>query len=157
MAHMIRTSVINALFMPELILVFRHAKMLPATSHLTNPGFYETKLFPRLFITVRNIGRKNAIIIAEVWLKPQCFVLNNCLVIKIMARTLERQAKEIGIKCLAINTMNQLEMPAYSWFFEIARSSRAMTNRGYRAITNRGYRTMTGFIQQRQIMAKAAI
>ncbi len=33
---------------------------------------------------------------------------------KIMARTLERQAKEIGIKCLVINTMNRLGMPAYS-------------------------------------------
>ena len=32
---------------------------------------------------------------------------------KVMARTLERQAKEIGIKCLAINMMNQLGMPAY--------------------------------------------
>ena len=31
-----------------------------------------------------------------------------------MARTLERQAKEIGIKCLVINTMNRLGMPAYS-------------------------------------------
>lgn len=32
---------------------------------------------------------------------------------KVMARTLERQAKEIGIKCIAINTMNQLGMPVY--------------------------------------------
>jgi len=32
---------------------------------------------------------------------------------KVMARTLERQAKEIGIKCLAINTMNKLGMPVH--------------------------------------------
>ena len=33
---------------------------------------------------------------------------------KVQARTPKRQAREIGIKCLAINKMNQLGMPAYS-------------------------------------------
>jgi len=33
---------------------------------------------------------------------------------KVHARTPERQSREIGIKCLAINKMNQLGMPAYS-------------------------------------------
>lgn len=32
---------------------------------------------------------------------------------KVIARTPQRQAKEIGIKCIAINIMNQLGMPAY--------------------------------------------
>jgi hypothetical protein len=32
---------------------------------------------------------------------------------KVMARTIERQVKEIGIKCFAINKINQLGMPAY--------------------------------------------
>lgn len=33
---------------------------------------------------------------------------------KVQARTLQRQAKEIALKCIAINKINQLGMPAYS-------------------------------------------
>jgi len=32
---------------------------------------------------------------------------------KVIARTFERQVKEIGIKCFAINKINQLGMPTY--------------------------------------------
>jgi len=33
---------------------------------------------------------------------------------KVQARTLQRQAKEIALKCIVINKINQLGMPAYS-------------------------------------------